>query len=361
MLRYIEIRQKILNDFAHHEANFRLPARSKLCEMYLVSRTTVDRAVASLIRDGYLYTVPSGGTFLSGTISDNPTIHFNEVNIGVLVPNINHDTYPGIIRGIEDYMHPYQINVVICSTDNDCNRQHFIIKRLLNSKINGLILVPAILNGESLPNDYLQALKNIKIPLILCNRNIEGLNAPVICSNNYYGGYLATSHLIKVGYKNIGHISALHYQTSTARFQGYLAALWENDLQFNKRFFRRALENINVETGYQITLALLKEEKTIDALFCFNDQLACGAINAIHDVGLTVSKDIGVIGYDNSKLCSVPSVKLTSVSFKNYEIGLNAAQLLLSMIKNPLLSIEKEQIFCPEIYIRESCLGPKSS
>ena len=116
----------------------------------------------------------------------------------------------------------------------------------------------------------------------------------------------------------------------------------------------------NVSIGYNAMKRLLDKGMDINGVFAFNDQIACGAINAIHEHHLRVSDDIGVIGYDNTALCSVPPEALTSVSFKKYEIGYKAAELLIEKIMNPDAEIPFETVFCPQIHVRESCLGQKA-
>ena len=360
MLRYLEVKQAILEKLSQQEPNTKLPSRAELCEEFMISRTTIDRAVTELVEQGYLYSVAGSGTYVADLIADDTLIRTDVMNIGVLVPNIIHDTYPGILRGIQDVMQRQNINVVICNTDNDFVKQRSSLRRLINSHVDGLLAVPAIMNGEALTAEFLKEFVELKVPLVFCNRGVDGIAAPVVCSNNYYGGYLATKHLLERGYDRIGFLSVLHYQTSMARYYGYMAALWERGLVFDENLVRSIPEHSRVEMGYRLMKELLASGMPVNGVFCFNDQLACGAINAIHESGLRVSDDIGVIGYDNTALCNVPSEPLTSVSFKKYEIGRKAAELLLQMIRNPELTVPRETVFCPEISVRETCLGYKA-
>ena len=359
MLRYLEVKQSILDRVTQQEPNTKLPSRAEMCNEFLISRTTIDRAISELVSEGFLYSVAGSGTYVSDLNTDETSVRRDVMNIGVLVPNIMHDTYPGILRGIQDVMQKQSVNVVISNTDNDYVKQQSSIRRLKNSHVDGLLVVPAILNGELMQEQFFNEFQTLGIPLVFCNRGISGIDAPVVCSNNYYGGYLATRHLLERGYDKIAYLSVLHYQTSMARYYGYMAALWERGLSFDETLVRSIPEHSRVEIGYRLMKELLDSNTPVNGVFCFNDQLACGAINAIHESGLRVSDDIGVIGYDNTALCNVPSEPLTSVSFKKYEIGRKAAELLLQMIRNPEQTISREIVFCPEISVRQSCLGLK--
>ena len=357
MLRYLEVKQAILDRVTHQEPNSKLPSRADLCDEYMISRTTIDRAIEALVREGHLYSVAGSGTYVADLNAGDTTLRRDVMNVGVLVPNILHDTYPGILRGIQDVMHKQNVNVVICNTDNDYVKQQSSLRRLKNSHVDGLLVVPAIARGELMQERFFEEFQALGIPLVFCNRGIEGVDAPVVSCNNFYGGFLATRHLIERGYDKIAYLSVLHYQTSMARYYGYMAALWENGLSFDESLVRSIPEFSRVETGYRLMKEILSSGVAVNGVFCFNDQLACGAINAIHESGLRVSDDIGVIGYDNTQLCNVPPEPLTSVSFKKYEIGQRAAELLLGMIRTPEQSVLKEIVFCPEIHVRESCLG----
>lgn len=359
MLRYLEVKQAILDRITQQEPNTRLPSRSEMCGEFLISRTTIDRAIADLVSEGYLYSVAGSGTYVADLNAAETTVRRDVMNIGVLVPNIMHDTYPGILRGIQDVMQKQSVNVVICNTDNDYVKQQSSVRRLINSHVDGLLVVPAIINGEIMQEQFFTEFQTLGVPLVFCNRGIAGIDAPVVCSNNYYGGYLATRYLLERGYDKVAYLSVLHYQTSMARYYGYMAALWERGLKFDENLVRSIPEHSRVEMGYRLMKELLASGTPVNGVFCFNDQLACGAINAIHESGLRVSDDIGVIGYDNTALCNVPSEPLTSVSFKKYEIGRKAAELLLQMIRTPDQAVPRETVFCPEISVRETCLGYK--
>ncbi|UUZ86730.1 substrate-binding domain-containing protein [Paenibacillus sp. P26] len=73
----------------------------------------------------------------------------------------------------------------------------------------------------------------------------------------------------------------------------------------------------------------LQREDRPDGIFCFNDGIAKGAFNAAENIGLRVGEDLGLVGCDNTNICEMLQVKLTSVRFQTYETGKQAAQALL--------------------------------
>ncbi|MHB8063947.1 MAG: substrate-binding domain-containing protein [Ruminiclostridium sp.] len=354
--RYIEIKSLIFDQIVHMNPNDKIPSRTVLCNQYMVTRTTVDRAISELIGEGHLYSVDGSGTYVSDFTGSKTTMKKNVINIGVLLPNIMHDTYPGILRGVEDVAESQEINVVICNTDNDSEKQLSDEKRLLNSKVSGMIIIPAANENQNF--DLYQILLQADIPFVFCNRAVAGIDKPLISSNDFYGGFVATKHLLECGYKKIAYLSTMRYSASIDRYHGYLAAHWETGVLVDEELVSLSNQKVSsADSGYAQMNKLLNTRDDIDGVFCFNDQIACGAINAMAECGLHVSDDIGVIGYDNTSICETMSIKLTSISYRNYEIGSNAAQILCKMIQDTNTPVERLTIFQPEIVVRSSCLG----
>jgi DNA-binding LacI/PurR family transcriptional regulator len=354
--RYIEIKKLIFDQIIQMNPHEKIPSRAVLCNQYMVTRTTVDRAISELIGEGHLYSVDGSGTYVSDFAVSKTTLKKNVVNIGVLLPNIMHDTYPGILRGVEDVAESQGINVVICNTDNDSEKQLSYEKRLLNSRVSGMIIIPAANENQNF--DLYQILLQANIPFVFCNRAVAGINQPLISSNDFYGGLVATKHLIECSYKKIAYLSTMRYSASIDRYHGYLAAHWETGMQVDEELVSLSNQKVSsAESGYAQMNALLNARDDIDGVFCFNDQIACGAITAIEEHGLRVSDDIGVIGYDNTSICETMQIKLTSMSYRNYEIGSNAAQILCKMIQDDNIPAERLIVFQPELVVRNSCLG----
>lgn len=356
-LRYKEIKQAILEEVLSSRPHVKLDSRPQMCQQYLVTRTTIDRAINELVQEGYLYSVNGSGTYVADFAANAADIRRDVRNIGVLLPNIMHDTYPGILRGIEDTMQRMGANVVLCNTDNDQQKQNSYLRRLLNSKVNGIIMIPTV-NSSFLEDQELYImLSSTDVPIVFCNRRVNGLDFPFVSSNDFYGGYIATRHLIQRGYRRIAYLSAVHYRVSFDRYQGYLSALWEAGMEPDERIVRMLSCKNSPESGYELMDDLLCRFGGIDAAVCFNDRIARGAIQAVKDHGLRVSDDIGIIGYDNTEACEIMPEKLTSVSYKTYEIGQKAAETSLRLLETPDCGVDRCTLFKPELCLRESCLG----
>ena len=101
------------------------------------------------------------------------------------------------------------------------------MQKLMNSNVSGIIIVPTV-NNVLL--DGYRELKDHGIKYVFCNRRVEGLNAPKVVGNDFYGSNLVTKYLLSKGWKKPAYISVPYYSTSEQRCIGYQSALCENNI-----------------------------------------------------------------------------------------------------------------------------------
>jgi DNA-binding LacI/PurR family transcriptional regulator/biotin operon repressor len=357
MLRYKEIKNLLVAEIAKLNINDRLPSRPELCKKLDTTRTTLDKAINELVSEGLLFSSGGSGTYVAGA-DDQLPIHAGQ-SWGVIVRDVTEPFYAKIVRGVENVAQSYGINIILCNSDSDFNKQEQYIKRLGHSGVSGLIIVP-VASGDTQKNYRLYCqLTELKVPFVFSNRNAEGINAPVVASDDNYGGYIATKHLLKKGYRNIAYISDLKYRTTVDRCQGYIAALLENGIEINRKIIAMQDQSQTQTAGYETMKKILASGQIVDAVFCVRDKVAQGVYQAIAEVGLNVSDDIGVIGYDNTDLCEKLTPAVTSVAYKNLEVGTKAAEVLYKQINGEALSEFELYLFQPELVVRDSCLGLK--
>lgn len=363
------VKAYMLKEIEMMQSDQRIPSRHALCRKLGFSRTTIDIAISELIEEGVLYSKPGSGTFISREYRKKSNTTNDITSWGVILPDISVDIYPLLLRGIEDYCKKKNINVVVCNTDHNITSQNLYAMRMLESGVAGIILIPAMTTNHDISG--LLALRDANIPIVFCHRAIDILHTiPFVSSNDFYGGYIATKHLIKMGYKRIAYASFVRYKVSMDRYLGYSAALIENGLEVDQKIILLDTEHhYNMETGsrvldkeasdriYEIAKQLIKSDDSVDAFFCYNDRAALGICRAIRAVGKRVSSDIGVIGYDNTSLCTALETELTSVDFKSYTMGVKCADILDKEIQGRPIQGNKVFVFQPELVIRKSCLG----
>ncbi|MDO4332634.1 MAG: GntR family transcriptional regulator [Eubacteriales bacterium] len=350
MLRYKEIKNALMDEISFMKAGEKLKSRPLLCRKLDTTRATLDKAIRELEDEGYLYSVNGSGTYVKEQFTGIST---KESNWAVIVPNVMDAIYPGLVRGVENVAQKYGINLILCNSDNDGEKQEHYIKRLISNGVDGFIMVPVISNRLEDNLKLYNRLTQANIPYVFCNRSVEGIDVPVVSSNDFYGGYIATKFLIEKGYRKIAYIAMEKYRTSMDRCHGYISALIENGIEVNRHI-------ISLEKGRtpaEKLQAMLEEGQEIDAVFCFNDRVARELYQVIESMGKQVSDDIGMIGYDNDDFDSLLIPKLTSVSYKNVEIGEMAAEILWKLIHKEKISDFQYYLFQPAIVERDSCRG----
>lgn len=350
-LLYVEVKSKLIELITTLKPHERLPSRNELVTQFKVARTTIERAISELIGEGYLYARDGSGTYVAEHIQSASAL-MSSSTWGLVIPDIMNDVYPALLRAVEDVANQNGIHLIVCNTDNKVEKQTNYINKLIDSNVQGLIIVPVI--DKKADDSPFRRLEVMNIPFVFCNRGVFGVDAPLVTTNSYYGAYMAVKYLLESGYRKISYISSPLYSTSLERYQGYISALGEAGIELEEQLVFFGDSFTEEKPGYKEALELLSNHPRPDAFFCFNDQIAAGVYEAAVDQGLKVGKDIGLIGYGNNHICEKLPVKLSTVNFDSFQIGLKAVEILLKLIKGETVSRNKLVILHPELIVRDS-------
>ena len=179
--------------------------------------------------------------------------------------------------------------------------------------------------------------------------------------DNRSGGYLAAEHLVQLGHQRIGILQAAADRPSIAeRVDGFRSALRRNKVPFNARANVLACESLTYEGGYQRVQRALKRGARLTALFCVNDEMAAGAIRAAHEIGLSVPRDISVVGFDDITMSNYLDPPLTTVGVGKEQLGQRAMARLIELVENGNGKIERELVPV-ELVVRNSTAAPPPS
>jgi len=335
-------------------------SRHALCKKLGFSRTTVDTAVGELIKEGVLYTVNGSGTYVSEEYRTQRKTSTARESWGVVVPDMAKNIYPQFLMGIEDYCLEHDVNVIITNTSHDLEKQNHCLIRLIESGVTGLILYPAHMTELDL--SVILDIQRKGFPLVLCNRHVDVMSmVPVATCNDFYGGYLAGKHMIKMGYRRFAYVSPLRTKSANDRYEGFATALMENNIVIQRSAVKIYLENrLEKKTLMQIAAdvqQLIQGKEQIDAVFCYNDATAPYVYQAIRHSGKQISDAVGVIGYDNAAIAEALYPTLTTIQYPAYEMGLQCARLLRDSISGTTDRYNPIYLLRPELIHRESALG----
>jgi LacI family transcriptional regulator len=243
--------------------------------------------------------------------------------------------------------------LILASSEEDPEIERQEIRTLLNRGVDVLIIASCQAN---LRNFY--QLGDERTPYILFDRNFPHLVANFVGADDVVVGEMATNHLIEIGRKRIAHIGGGHSSPSRDRLHGYKKALAAADLMMPDGFVvsRERVEETGDAIGFQLMSELLQRKPRPDAVFCYNDLTAVGAIEAALQAGLRVPEDIAFIGCGNLRYANYLRVPLSSIDHQTEELGRVAGQLALDLAANP----EHEpmtKLVPSRLVVRESTAG----
>jgi LacI family transcriptional regulator len=269
--------------------------------------------------------------------------------IGLLLPDFTHPFFAEIAKAIAETVRPRSYHVIISYFEEDPTLERMEAESLLSRQVDGLILASSQLPGRL---ELFNQLRIRKLPFVLIDRPIEGVRASFVGVDNDAVGHLATTHLIKQGCRSIAHLRGPKIGLATKRLNGYRAALKKHKMKGPARYVVDA--GFQDHTGYEAMKRLLKTSPRPDGVFCYNDPVAIGAMEALLEAGLRVPEDVAVVGAGNVHYSDALAVPLTTIDQQTRKIGARAAELLLEQIESKRPPRAAKILFIPELVPRKS-------
>lgn len=268
--------------------------------------------------------------------------------IGLVVSDIQNPFFTSVVRGVENFLRPDGYVLLVGNSDEDPVREAAYLDALIDEGVAGIILVPT--NSE--PEAY-QSVLDGRMPLVIIDRLIEGLDVDSVTTDNIASSRLAAHHLIRLGHHSIGFIGGLA-QLSTARDRetGFKLALAEAGLPDSAGTILRG--NYRQDGGYQAMSLLLEQPNPPSAVLVANNVMALGALQRIYEQGLSIPKEIALVGFDDIPWAVSMQTPLTVVAQRPYEMGQKAGELIMARIQG---SDDPPQhlVLQAELIIRASC------
>lgn len=330
----------------------KLPSENEMSQEYRISRHTVRKALSILENEGYIRAEHGKGTYCIKRGKQT-----SSKNIGVITTYISDYIFPRLIQGIDNVLTEGGYSIILKNTGNSRRREAECLEDILTKDIDGLIIEPSKSEIYCRNIDKYQVLDQRGIPYVF----IQGIypqmkDKPHILMDDVEGGYLLTKHLTDLGHKYILGVFKADDTQGNGRHKGYVEALQESGIPYNPDkviWFHTEDKAVKPKS---VLNDLLNKKEPIDAIVCYNDQIAIEIIEFLNSRGLRVPEDISITGYDNSFMAESGGVKLTTISHPKEKLGEMAAELLLEK----LAGIEDKdskvaRVIKPELIIRNSC------
>ncbi len=273
--------------------------------------------------------------------------------IGLLLPDFTHPFFAEIAKAVAETVRPHGYHVIISYFEESPELERNEAESLLARQVDGLILASAQTSARAFAD-----MQKRKVPFVLIDRPIAGVQASFVGVDNQAIGQLATAHLINQGCRRIAHLRGPGIGIASGRMQGYRNALSKRGLRFYPGYVVDA--GYHDDSGHEAMRTLLKRKPVPDGVFCYNDPVAIGAMRAISEAGLKVPDDIAVVGAGNVHYSDFLAIPLTTVDQGTSEIGKRAANLLLERIASKRSLRPRKVLIVPKLVIRQSTRRPNS-
>jgi len=252
--------------------------------------------------------------------------------VGLVVPDLVHPFFAEFAKSLGGVLRANNRALILTSSEEDPEIERQEIRTLLNRGVDVLIIASCQAN---LRNFY--DLGDDRTPYLLFDRNFPHLAAHFVGSDDVLVGEMATNHLIELGRKRIAHIGGKNSSPSFDRLRGYRNALAAAGLPSPDSLVvsRDRVEESGDAVGFQVMQELLKLKPRPDAVFCYNDLTALGAIDATLQAGLRVPEDIAFIGCGNLRYANYLRVPLSSIDHDTTALGQAAGQLVMELSAKP--------------------------
>ncbi|UEM25404.1 LacI family DNA-binding transcriptional regulator (plasmid) [Skermanella mucosa] len=245
--------------------------------------------------------------------------------IGYLVDEISTSVHPAVtIDGARDAAWEHGCVLAVSTTRGNAELEEATIRSLVaNPALVGIVYSTIFTRKVAVPAVMAD------VPAVLLNCYAADRAFPSVVPGEVTGGHTATARLIQAGHTRIGFINGEPWMDAARdRFKGYRQALATADLPFDPALVRDG--DWAPTSGYEQTRSLMAEPRPPTAIFCANDLMAVGCLEALRDLGLQIPRDVAVMGYDDQEMAQHTRPPLTTVLLPNYEMGRWAVEHLIS-------------------------------
>jgi LacI family transcriptional regulator len=271
--------------------------------------------------------------------------------IAVLISDVTNPFFADFVRGVEDTAHQQsdRYNLLLCNTEESATREARSLDMVLERRIDGIVMAPAGGN-EAMLADLVQS----GLPIVFGDRTLKGVQLDTVVVDNLAAAHELTNHLLSLGHRRIGLLEAdLDSSAIHERCLGFRAAMAEAGLTVEARDAVRSASNIAAAEAVARTLIAGVERP--DAMFCTNNFMTLGMVQALLNRGLRCPEDLGVAGFDDFPWAAAFQPRLTVMAQPAYEIGREAATLLFDRISGRRAGASVQMVLKAKMIVRDSC------
>jgi LacI family transcriptional regulator len=241
--------------------------------------------------------------------------------VALVIPDLTNPFYPVLARGLEDSTERSGYRALICNTDGNPEHEEEFLAEVAARRVDGIVI-----DSSALKFERVAALVPSSVPVVRIGTTaIDDPGFDAVHANDGRGAFDAVTHLIRRGSRRVAMIQGPP-GGGGKRNEGYVRALEEAGVGFDPAL---VLSGEWTRTGGELAaLQLLSLDDPPTAVFCANDLMALGVLDAARELGVRVPEDLALVGFDDIEAAELVTPALTTVSNPAYETGVMAGVLL---------------------------------
>jgi LacI family transcriptional regulator len=269
-----------------------------------------------------------------------------------------------VLHGVEQEASAAGMHVTYRSAGRLADQPDSLVEAVRLARLDGVLLVGPV------SEEAVRAMGVTDRPLVLVDTAIAGVAVDAVVSDNFAGSRAAVAHLVELGHRDIAFVGGpfrvsprpLSYRTNTIwsieqRAMGYRAALAEAGIRADDRLYEG--DSPGSTGGYAACQRLLSRDRRFTAIFCANDESAVGALRALHEAGMSVPRDVSVVGFDDIDVAEHLIPPLTTVRVDKEAMGATAVERLVARALAPN-SVTATTVLHVELVLRGTTAPPRS-
>lgn len=248
--------------------------------------------------------------------------------VGLIISDIANPFFPELVKSIETAAFERGYDVVLSNTNYDPERTSHYVRRLIERKVAGVVLMTSELDAG-----LIEELARREVPVVFLDLGAPAPHMSNLCVNYDAGIEEAIQHLVALGHVRIAFVSGPEHLRSAAKrldaFRNSVARLLPGAPLLVYR------GDLKLEGGQRAAREILAERERPTAVVTANDMTALGALGEFRAAGLDVPRDISLIGFDDIAFAALANPPLTTVCLPRAELGRRAVEALMMTVEHP--------------------------